>query len=223
MIRLRRGASCALAVLIWLSIFVGIALVRPPSARAALPTSVSTPIRVANVVLARTEKRIANHRYGLALRSLRALRKHVHLANIAAIDQIGRPPVDPESDDLPGPDSVFAALQLDNRVGMRLVLLFDGLKRGDVVDSLHATLLRTYNRRDAMLDAVIALPAEGARGDYDDGMSDTLLVYTAERNRITTALQQYALTVPARAGLVGARMRVQATEAKVTAVWGGGE
>jgi hypothetical protein len=106
---------------------------------------------------------------------------------------------------------------------MRLVPLFDGVTRGDVVDSLLATLLRMHNRRDAMLDAVIALPAEGARGDYDDGMSDTLPMYPAEERRITTALQQDELTANARTGLVDARQRVQATEAKVTAVWGGGE
>jgi hypothetical protein len=207
----------------WLSIFVGIELMRAPSARAALPASVSEPIRLANLALARTETRIANHRYGRALTSLQTLRLNIRRANNAAINQIGRPPVDPESDEPPGPACVLAALRLDHRVGMRLVLLFDGLTRGDVVDSLRATLFRAHERRDAMLDAVIALPEEGARGDYDEGMSDTLNMYPAERNRITTALQQYTLTTPARTGLVNARERVLATEAKVNAVWGGGE
>ena len=223
MFRLRRGITCTLAVVVWLSIFVGITLMRPPSARAALPPSVSEPIRLAKAALAKTETRIANHRYGGALKSLRILRLNVIRANNAAIDQIGLPPVDPESDEPPGPDCVFAALKLDHRVGMRLVLLFDGLTRADVIDNLHLTLLRTHSRRDVMLDAVIALDAEGARGDYDDGMSDTLLVYPAEKNLITSALQQDELTAPARAGLVDARERVVATEAKVTAVWGGGE
>ena len=212
-----------MAVLIWLSVFVGITLMRPPSARAALPPSVSVPIQRANTALARAETQIANHRYGKALESLQTLRSNVRRANNAAIDQIGRPPVDPESDVPPGPACVLAALKLDHRVGMRLVLLFDGLTRGDVVDSLHLTLLRAYNRRDAMLDDVIALPEEGARGDYDEMMSDTLAVYPAEKNRITTALQQYDLTAAARAGLEAARERVEATEAKVTEVWGGGE
>jgi hypothetical protein len=220
---LRRGVTFALAALIWLSVFVGIELMRPPSARAALPPSVSEPIRLADQALARAETRIANHRYVRALRCLETLRINVRRANNAAIAQIGLPPVDPESDDPPGPDSVFAALGLDHRVGMRLVLLFDGLTRADVVDSLRTTLFRAHERRDTMLDAIIALPAEGARGDYDDRMSDTLTVYPAEVNRITTALMQYELTAPARTGLVNARERVLATEAKVTAVWGGGE
>ena len=211
-----------MAALIWLSIFVGIALMQPPSARAALPASVSEPIQLAKAALAKTETRIANHKYRKALKSLEALRLNVRRANNAASDQIGLPPVDPESDEPPGPGCVFAALKLDHAVGMRLVLLFDGLTRGTVVDSLHATLRRMHNRRDAMLDAVIALPA-GARGDYDDGMSDTLLDYPGETDRITTALKEYQLTASASAGLGEARERVEATEAKVTAVWGGGE
>lgn len=74
-----------------------------------------------------------------------------------------------------------------------------------------------------MLDAVIALPPEGARADYDDGMSDTLGVYPAEENLITTALLAFELTDSARTGLINLLTRVQATDAKVDVVWGGGE
>jgi hypothetical protein len=221
--RFRRGAIGALAALIWLSTFVGISLMRSPTARAALPASVSEPIQLANKALANTETRLAHHRYGKALKSLQKLQVNVRRANNAAIDQIGLPPTDPEGDEPPGPPCVFAALKLDHRVGMRLVPLFDKLTRGTVVDSLLATLVRTHGRRDAMLDVVIALPAEGARGDYDDGMADTLVVYPDEEGLITTALQQDELTTAAHDGLVDARQRVQATEAKVNEVWGGGE
>jgi hypothetical protein len=125
--------------------------------------------------------------------------------------------------DLPGPPSVFAALKLDHRVTMRLVPRFDALRRTDVVSSLNSTLTRTHRRRDGMLDAVIALPAEGARGDYDDGMSDTLGMYPAEAKRISSALQNDALIDSAHTGLTNALARVQATDAKVSVVWGGGE
>lgn len=74
-----------------------------------------------------------------------------------------------------------------------------------------------------MLDAVIALPAEGARGDYDDGMSDTLGMYPIEEKLISSALQNDALIEAARTGLANALARVQATDDKVSVVWGGGE
>jgi hypothetical protein len=118
---------------------------------------------------------------------------------------------------------VFAVLKLDHGVTMRLVLLFDGLRNADVVLSIRYRLSRTHVERDAMLDAVIALPAEGARGDYDDGMADTLTTYTAEKNRITTALHNYQLTNSARVRANNALARVKATETKVNDVWGGGE
>jgi hypothetical protein len=144
-------------------------------------------------------------------------------ANKAATEQIGLPPTDPESDDPPSPPSVFAALKLDHRVTMRLVPRFDAFSRIDVVSSLNSTLTRTHSRRDSMLDAVIALPAEGARGDYDDGMSDMLGMYPGEEKLISSALQNDALIDSAHAGLTNALARVQATDAKVNVVWGGGE
>jgi len=74
-----------------------------------------------------------------------------------------------------------------------------------------------------MLDAVIALPPQGARADYDDGMSDTLGVYPGEENLITTTILAFELTDSARTALTSILTRVQATDAKVDAVWGGGE
>jgi len=193
------------------------------SASLALPGSVATPIQRARTALAKTEDQLALHRYGKALDSLQALRRNVVKANKAATGQIGLPPTDPESDDPPGPPSVFAALKLDHRVTMHLVPRIDALSRIDVVSSLNSTLTRTHGRRDSMLDAVIALPAEGARGDYDDGMSDTLGTYPGEEKLISSALQNDALIDSAHTGLTNALARVQATDAKVNVVWGGGE
>jgi hypothetical protein len=193
------------------------------SASLALPDSVATPIQRARAALAKTEDQLALHRYGKALDSLRVLRRNVVKANEAATEQIGLPPADPESDDPPGPPAVFAVLKLDHRVTMLLVPGFDALSRVDVVSSLNYTLKRTHGRRDSMLDAVIALPAEGARGDYDDGMSDTLGMYPGEEELISSALQTDALIDAARTGLVNTLARVQATDVKVNVVWGGGE
>jgi hypothetical protein len=144
-------------------------------------------------------------------------------ANAAAVSQIGLPPSDPESDDAPGPSAVFAALGLDHLVTLRLVSFFDGVTDVDALRALQYTISRTQGARDALLDAVIALPAEGARADYDDGMADTLGVYPAEENLLTTALLAYTLTDSARTDLTGLLARIQRTDAKVERVWGGGE
>jgi hypothetical protein len=189
----------------------------------ALPTSVATPINQARAALTKAEDQLAHKRYGKALDSLSVLRRKVVKANNAAKEQIGLPPTDPESDDPPGPPSVFAVLKLDHRVTMHLGPLYDSLGRTDVVSFLNSTLARTHGRRDSMLDAVIALPAEGARGDYDDGMSDTLGMYPSEEKLISGELQNADLIDEARTGLTNALARVQATDDKVNVVWGGGE
>jgi hypothetical protein len=189
----------------------------------ALPTSVATPINQARAALTKAEDQLAHKRYGKALDSLSVLRRKVVKANNAAKEQIGLPPTDPESDDPPGPPSVFAVLKLDHRVTMHLGPLYDSLGRTDVVSFLNSTLARTHGRRDSMLDAVIALPAEGARGDYDDGMSDTLGMYPSEEKLISGELQNADLIDEARTGLTNALARVRATDDKVNVVWGGGE
>lgn len=189
----------------------------------ALPTSVATPINQARAALTKAEDQLADKRYGKALDSLSVLRRKVVKANNAAKEQIGLPPTDPESDDPPGPPAVFAVLKLDHRVTMHLGPLYDSLGRTDVVSFLNSTLARTHGRRDSMLDAVIALPAEGARGDYDDGMSDTLGMYPSEEKLISGELQNADLIDEARTGLTNALARVRATDDKVNVVWGGGE
>jgi len=199
--------------------------VRPRSnpSPAAVPQAVSLPINSAKVTLTNVESHFASHQYGHAVESLTDLRQQVVRANVAAIDQIGLPPTDPESDDPPGPVAVFAVLKLDHLVTNRLVPLFDGATDAAAVDSLQSQLGRTLRLRDAVLDAVISLPPEGARADYDDGMADSLGVYAAEENLITTALLAFELTDTARTSLTKDLARIQATDAKTDAVWGGGE
>jgi uncharacterized protein len=197
---------------------------RPAAASPApLPDAVSIPIERAKTALNTVERRIADLLFDQAPESLGLVRHAIAQANRAAADQIGLPPGDPESDDPPGPGSVFAVLKLDHLVTIRLVPLLDGLMDTEVLRALQSTLSRTQRSREALLDAVITLPAEGARADYDDGMSDTLGVYPAEENVITTALLAFELTEPARAGLTHVLAQVQATDAKAVAVWGGGE
>jgi uncharacterized membrane protein (UPF0182 family) len=194
-----------------------------PAVTPQVPDAVTTQIALATASLSSVESRVANRDYAHALESLTALRQDVVHANRAAMDQIGLPPNDPESEEPPGPVSVFAVLRLNHLVTMRLVPLFDGLTDAEVVGSIRSTLARAHRSRDAVLDSVIELPAEGARADYDDGMADTLGMYGAEENLITTALLAFELTDSARSGLTHVLAHVQSTDAKAVAVWGGGE
>jgi uncharacterized membrane protein (UPF0182 family) len=194
-----------------------------PPESVPVPEAVAIPIQQAKAALDEVEARFAGQQYDTAPESLKALRRYVVQANRAAATQIGLPPSDPESDDLPGPTAVFAALGLDHLVTLRLVSFFDGVTDRDALQSLQYTVSRTQSSRDALLDTVIALAPEGARADYDDGMADTLGVYPTEENLITTALLAYVLTDSARSSLTEVLARIQATEAKVARVWGGGE
>jgi hypothetical protein len=188
-----------------------------------VPSSVARPISRARAALHAAARQIANRRFALALDSLTSLQHYLRRAHRAGEAQIGAPPTDPEEDTPPGPVSVLAVLDLEHRVTMRGVALFDGLRRNAVVRSLRETLWYDHHYRDAMLDAVIALPPEGAGSDYADGMADTVPSYVTEVKRVKTALAQYRLTDSARAGLNRALRRIRATQAKVNAAFGGGE
>lgn len=189
---------------------------------AARRKAASTPMTRARAALVAAHARLKLRRYAKALVSLKALRANLGQAHRAGMAQIGKPPADPESDEPPGPAAVMAVLNLQHRI-MMAVPLFNGMKTTAVIESLRYTLLTAHRLRNAMLSRVIALPAEGAGGDYDDGMSDTLELYTGEVTLITRALGLYQLTPAARVGLTKALARAQATEAKVTLRWGGGE
>jgi hypothetical protein len=192
-------------------------------AQAASVPSVREPIRRADGALQRAIVQIRASHYGEAKASLGAVRRNGRRAHVIAMSLIGAPPTDPESDDLPGPPAVLGVLGLEHRIGMRVVELFDGMRRPGVVSVLRRTLWTTHRRRNVMLDRVIRLPAEGARVDYADGIADTLRVYTLEVNQVTTALQNYQLSPAGRVGLRRALHRVQATKVKVNRAFGGGE
>ena len=192
-------------------------------ALAAVPGTVSAPIRDARAALARAERRLAEHRYRRALTALSTLRWKAGKAHQAAVNQIGKPPADPESDDPPGPPSVLAVLSLEHRIGVRVPVLFNGMQRTKVVQALRYTLWITHTRRDQMLDKVIALDPEGAGGDYADGMADILPAFDNEVNRLQKGLDTYTLTDSGRVGLTAALERATATRDVVQEAFGGGE
>ena len=215
----RRGAATMLA----LSLLLGAGVMAAQSASAALPASVSDPIERADRALARAGAQLALDHPARAIDALLVVQRQVRRANTAAMDQIGRPPTDPESDDIPGPPAVFAVLQLEHRVATGVVSLLNGQADPLVVDSLLHTLGVTHRRRNALLDKVIALPAEGDFDDYSDLIADKLAIYTQEVNQVSSALATYTLTPAARDGLGTALRWALGTKAKVDAAFGGGE
>jgi hypothetical protein len=182
----------------------------------------STPSSLAKEALAKAITEFEAHHPRRAMAALEDLRHQVKQAHRDAVSLIGAPPTDPESDEPPGPPAVLDMLALEHRVTTGLVPEFDGRTGADVVDALHRTVRSTLNRRDAMLDQVIALKP-GARGDYEDGMADTLNQYPKEEQQLTIALDTYQLTSTGQTALHEALVQVRATEAKVTPVFGGGE
>jgi hypothetical protein len=130
--------------------------------------------------------------------------------------------VDPEAETTPGPDSVIAVLTLDTIVVEQVSALFDTNSKG-VVDALSPALYRTMGARDRLLDAVIALDPEGAGADYSDGMADTVDGYTDEAASISEALADDTLSAGGTRVLRPALAKSQATAAKVTLAFGGGE
>src|SRR5262245_50060978 len=201
----------------------GRALVLALSMAFAPAATMKEPIRRADTALQRAVVQVHASRYGQAKLSLAAVRREGKRAHVIAMSLIGAPPTDPERDDLPGPPAVLGVLGLEHRIGMGVVELFDGTRRPGVVSALRRTLWTTHRRRNARLDKVIRLPAEGARVDYADGIADTLRIYTQEVRRVTTALETYQLSPAGRVGLRRALHRVQATTVKVNRAFGGGE
>jgi uncharacterized membrane protein (UPF0182 family) len=186
----------------------------------SVPSSVSTPIDRASAAIERAETRFADHRISRALDALAALRRAELEAHQAAIAQIGKPPTESVSAEPPGPPSVMAVLNLEQRVAVRLPPIFDGLTLEQVVVSLRHTLWVTQGRRDRMLDIVIALDQEGAGADYADGMAATLPAFTDEITTLRNGLDSYALTASGRASLTSALERVRATRDRVNEAFG---
>jgi hypothetical protein len=188
-----------------------------------IPASVANPIRLADAALSEAKLEVARRQFDKAITSLESVRANVEKAHRAGMAQIGKPPSDPESDDPPGPAAVIAVLDLEHRVVTGVVPFFNGGTETAFIDALHEALEVTYNARDKMLNRVVEFDPEEEGADYSDDMSDTLDIYTAEVNQVTTALKQYQLSQSGRAALSNALARVRATEAKVNKAFGGGE
>jgi len=212
------AAGTALGLMMALGVTAGAG-----SASAAAGNPVTTQVKKADAAFAKAVQHIQAKKYGAARDDLAAVRSHTAKANVAAKALIGAPPTDPESDDLPGPPAVLAATKLDTRISTGTVALFNQQTNAKLVHSLRLTIQTAQVKRDSVLDPVIALPAEGEGGDYADGMADNLAMYSREVTAIQNALATFTLTQPATDGLTNSLARAQATKAKVTKAFGGGE
>jgi hypothetical protein len=186
-----------------------------------LPSRVDIAIHRTERSVCKAEEHVDEGEYAKATVSLRSARRNMYRADRAARRQINAV-VDPEAETTPGPDSVIAVLNMDSEVVTTVAGLFDANSKG-VVDSATHALFRTLNARDRLLDAVIALDPEGAGADYADGMADTVDGYADEVSNISDALADDQLSPGGTRVLNAALAKVNATSAKVTAAFGGGE
>jgi hypothetical protein len=188
-----------------------------------LPGRVASALRRTQRSLDNAENHIDEGEYPQAVKSLRAVRRNMYRADKAARHQMNVVP-DPDADDsaTPGPDSVIAVLTMDDTVVQSVSGLFDTNSKG-VVDALTHAMYRTMNARDSLLASVIALDPEGAGADYSDGMADTVDSYTDEVSSLTEALADDTLSAGGKRVLQTALTQAQATQATVTAAFGGGE
>src|SRR3954453_16604666 len=151
---------------------------------AVLPSRVAAAIRRTEAALAKAEEHIDEAEYTKAIVSLRAVRVSLGRADKAARHQMNAVPADPEAETTPGPDSVIAALNVDQEAIVTVAGLFNG-NSGALVTALASTITSAQLIRDRLLNAVIALDPEGAGSPYADGMPDTLDGYTDEVANLT--------------------------------------
>ena len=176
----------------------------------------------ATTALTKALNNIKTGHYAKATRQLQVVKSKARTANRAAASLIGRPPTDPESDDLPGVAAVLKVSGLDHQITMALIPMFSNPKGQHVIPPLAKGLIRVDECRDVMLGDVIA-QSPAARDDYVDGLSDTLPSYAKELSTFTAALAGAALTPAGRTALQRAQSTVSATNADMQRVFGGGE
>ena len=158
-----------------------------------------------------------------AARQLASVASQLGPAHASAAAQIGLPPPDPESDEIPGPGAVQAVMNVDHRIVTLALPLLAGLP-ARAAGTLASTVVLTARCRDQVAGQVAALPPGGEGADYMDAMADTLTSFQQELKAIKQALAPGSgLTTVARTRLTRARTVVQATFATMKKSFGGGE
>ncbi len=213
----------ALGVVLALALGLAPTATAVATAAGAPASTVKTEATKAKAALAKAVTQVQAGNTTGAQSSLTAVRTHTVAANTDALNLIGKPPADPESDDPPGPPAVAAALKLDATVVTGVAALVDGATARALVKAIRTTLSGVQKHRDTMVNKVVALPPEGAGADYSDGMSDLLPLFKKEVKTLTTDLSAFQLTTSGHAGLQAALTKSQATEKVFAKAYGGGE
>jgi hypothetical protein len=185
-------------------------------------TDFQSAVTRANTAMSKALGNIRTGHYVRATKHLRLLKRQALTANTAATRLIGKPPTDPESDDVPGVAAVLSAGALDHRITRSLIPLFSDPNGRHVTAPLGRAVNKADVCRDAMLGKVIA-QRPAARDDYVDGLSDTVPAYHQELTALATALAGTGLTAAGRATLQRVQSVVAATTADMDRVFGGGE
>ena len=194
----------------------------PTCAATSATTSWKSAVTNADAALSKALTNLRHGRYAKAAGHLRVMKNQARTANTAATSLIGKPPTDPESDELPGVAAVLRVNGFDHRVTMTLLPLFSsprGTPRGPGPRS-RVDQGRRVSRRHAE-DRDRAAPA--ARDDYVDGLSDGVGAYAQELDAMASALAGTGLTAAGRGAVDHARQIVAATNAEMQPVFGGGE
>jgi hypothetical protein len=210
------------------AVSVGLATALAPTTAQAVNAapaarSVGSEATLAQRALAQATARTRAHQLVRARRSLAAVRSHSTAANRGALNLVGAPPTDPESDDPPGPPAVIRVVRLDFQLGTGAAALFNGHSATLFVRAVRRTVWAVQTRRAAVLAKVVGLAPEGDRTDYADGMADVLPIFTREVTFFTTALRTYRLSSTARSALNAALARARAARTSVQGAFGGGE
>jgi hypothetical protein len=204
----------------------------PADDAAALPSRVANAVHRTEISLDAASASLDSGDKVGATASLNGVRLNIYRADKAARAQMNAAPVDPEEPPEDAPDapeaavmpadSVVAVLGLDQTIVTSIAGLFDG-KQGAVLTPLSSSLFAAMNTRDKLLASVIALDPEGAGVDYADVMADTVAGYDDEVANLTEALAVDQLSAGGKKVLTAALAQSKATQAKVTAAFGGGE
>lgn len=194
----------------------------PAADEVILPSRVANALDRLNAAVSKAAEHVDEEEYAKAIVSLRSVRRNVFMADKAAKRQMNAAPADPEAETTPGPDSVVAVLNAEQAAIERAAGLFNG-QSGATVTALSSTLVYVQGYRDRLVNAVIALPAEGAGADFSDGMADTVDGYADEVDNLTEALADDNLSAGGKSSLTAALNRSKATAAKINTAFGGGE
>ena len=216
-------AGLGIAVALTVVPGTGTATAAGPAAPAAA-TTYKTQITQADSAIARAIRKVHAHQYSRARTALATARGHIKQANTGAMALIGKPPTDPESDDLPGPPAVLAGLELDNRV----------VTQGRAAVQRHGP---TRGARRAPIDGRRhpEPPRHGPepRSSHCPPRETATTTRTAWPTRCPCTAarwpsspvpsQTFRLSPSGKDGLTAALRRARDAEAKMNAAYGGGE